>query len=82
MTEAEFVEAITSFMYIAATQTTQGLGLLFACVILEYLVGPKLSRNQVFVVSSRYLSTYVSASFAAMGAIPFDDVKPKLWQHA
>ena len=68
MTEAEFVEAITSYMAVAYSQTTQVIGLLFAYVIVAYLVGSKLSRSQVLVLTVLYVPIFVSALSGTMGA--------------
>ena len=68
MTEAEFVEAITSYVGVAAVQSTQGLGLLFAYIIVAYLVGSKLTRKQVLAISFLYVPIYVSTIAATMAA--------------
>ena len=68
MTEAELVEAITSYMGIAFSQTTQILGLLFAYVIVAYLAGSKISRSQALVLTVLYVSLFISGLSGTMGA--------------
>ena len=68
MTEAEIVEAITSYLGIANVQTTQAVGLLFSYVIVSHLVGSKLSRPQALLLTGLYAPIYLSAVAASVAA--------------
>ena len=68
MTEAEIVEALTSYLGLANAQTTTAIGFLFGYVIVAYLVGSKISRSQTLLLSALYVPLYLSTVAASLGA--------------
>ena len=66
MTEAEVLEIINAHASNAMTALSIYVSLTFAYLMVAYLVGAKLSKLQVFVVSTLY---FLSSFIFAIGAI-------------
>jgi hypothetical protein len=68
MTEAELIEAITSYMSMGQGSVTTLLTLLSAYLIVAYLAGEKLTRPQIVVVNVIYTLVMIGSSAGAYGS--------------
>lgn len=67
MTESELIEAVTSYFELVFIAVTLYVSVCSGYLVVAYLIGSKLTKSQMVVVSSLYTFIAVLMAYAAMG---------------